>query len=114
MAVYNGNCLHGYRIIGKTPIKDQSALKQIMNELNRSAHDPTAEPRACIFQPRLALQIESNDRHYDFLICFACRELEVYRDDELIGGGAFGAPLDPEQMNSIFKQKGVATAPQSE
>ncbi len=48
---------------------------------------------ASCFDPRHALRIQHNGHTYDFLLCYACRQLQIYRDGKwLAETNAIGTP----------------------
>jgi len=81
--------ISGYAIVGETAeVGDThaAALGRIL------AHDATYLwdiSKACEFRPGVAVRWERRSTTVDVLFCFSCDELEIYVDDDPVGGEDF-------------------------
>jgi hypothetical protein len=92
--------LHGYVILGHASL-DAHESDSGAKAIERAIQDYDGTIAAC-FDPRHALRIVANNHVYDFLICYACHQLEVYRDDERIA--SLGAIGSTRALNSLLVQ----------
>lgn len=60
------------------------------------------------FEPRHALRISSGGHAYDFLFCYECHELDVYKDDKLLDN--YGATGSPKFLNNMLTKANVSVA----
>lgn len=102
--------LHGYKLLGSAKI-DGEIVKSVSNEYVKSLQAYKDEitsgvmrASGCMFQPRHALRITTSDKHtYDFLVCFSCGQIAVYKDKvHYWGGQVRGAP---DKLNAILVAK---------
>jgi hypothetical protein len=57
------------------------------------------------FEPRHAISIQSKGHRFDFLLCYACGHLEVFRDGELVSDVPAGG--SPNALNTLLKTDGL-------
>lgn len=55
---------------------------------------------AMCFDPRHALRVTAKAHTYDFLLCYECHQLYVYRDDKLLT--TLGAAGSPKVLNELL------------
>jgi hypothetical protein len=55
---------------------------------------------AMCFDPRHALRVKAKAHTYDFLLCYECHQLYVYRDDKLLA--RLGAAGSPKALNELL------------
>jgi hypothetical protein len=71
--------LHGWKVLGKTTVKEQVARRQLLAELDRGLTSPDARAARC-FEPRHALRVIHDGASADLVICFACGQVYIYLD----------------------------------
>ena len=90
--------LHGFEILG------QSKLSSTQESSAVTAFDAAIAgfdgAIAACFDPRVAIRIQANGHTYDFLLCYSCHQLEVYRDNESLPG--IGAAGSPKALNELL------------
>jgi hypothetical protein len=69
--------LQGYEVLGRTKITDPATRTQLIEALRIAARQSDGSAAAC-FDPRHAIQVTHAGVTTDFLICFECRQVEVY------------------------------------
>jgi hypothetical protein len=81
----------GYEILGETPLN--AADTRIATEAFSKAVEAGNGNMPNCFDPRHALRIVLDGHRYDFLLCYACAQLTVYKDDkEFTDLSAAGSP----------------------
>lgn len=93
-----GKNLHGYKILGRTTLDPKQT--QIAVAAFQTAVSGWDGMLAMCFDPRHALQVTSNGKTYDFLLCYACHQLYVYRGEKLLAG--IGASGSSKALNSLL------------
>jgi hypothetical protein len=94
-----GTRLEGFKILGHAHIEGEE-MKQAAAEFESAAARGDNQLYNC-FDPRHALQIVSDSHTYDFLLCFACHQIVVYRDGIQIAG--VGAAGKPDALNKLLR-----------
>ena len=72
--------LHGYKILGKTTL-DPKKEEVVAGAFQKAVGDWDGLIANC-FDPRHALTITSGGQTYDFLLCYNCHQLYIYKDDK--------------------------------
>lgn len=73
---------HGYPILGSTMLSDPE--RRIILERFVAGIDVHPTIAAACFLPRHGLRVKSHGHTLDFLICFQCIQVEIYRDNERV------------------------------
>jgi hypothetical protein len=95
--------LQHYKILGQTNL-DPKNEQVVAGAFQKAVKDWDGMIAMC-FDPRHALRIVSGGHTYDFLLCYNCHQLYVYKDDkELVGLGAAGSP---KFLNSLLAAANV-------
>lgn len=105
--------LDGFTVLGDAPLDGaevSEAIKAFRDAMVHpmtmpDAHGHSVVVIAACFDPRHAISVQSNGHRFDFLLCYACGSLEVFRDGKLISGVAAGG--SPASLNSLLKTKGL-------
>ena len=90
--------LHGYKILGKTTLDPKN--EQVVEGAFEKAVSNWDGMIANCFDPRHALSLSSSGHIYDFLLCYNCHQLYIYKDDKVIA--SMGAAGSPKFLNSIL------------
>ncbi|MEG3789156.1 hypothetical protein V1318_03385 [Lysobacter sp. CCNWLW3] len=90
--------LQGYQILGRSDLSD--AQRSIAVGAFDSALAGWEGAIAACFDPRHALRIQFEGHAYDFLLCYSCQQVEVFRDGKMIGGA--GITGSPEVLNDLM------------
>jgi hypothetical protein len=69
--------LQGYEVLGRTKITDPATRTRLIDALRTAARQYDGSAAAC-FNPRHAIQVTHAGVTTDFLICFECRQVEVF------------------------------------
>ena len=93
--------LQNVKILGQTTLDAKQAVIAI------AAFEAAIPPRvsrtaahALCFDPRHALEVTAHGQTYDFLLCYACGYLYVYRGDENIA--MLDARGSPDVLNALL------------
>ncbi len=74
---------HNHRILGHSPVIDPAMRKRLTDALKKAARDSDGRMMSC-FQPRHGLRVTRGAQVTDFVICFECLHLAVWRDGQKI------------------------------
>ena len=99
--VQNNDNLHGYAILSKAVTmseKSRDALSTIL--ANPKTYVRYEEPPDCSFRPGIAFRFADGSIQVDLLVCFSCRELRYYLDEEVVGTSFFRSP----ELCSLVKE----------
>ena len=72
---------HGYKVLGKTTVKDADTRKKLVAALEKGIADNKGEVAGC-FNPRHGISVTYNGNTYDLVICFECSSGNVYAGDK--------------------------------
>jgi len=92
--------LHGFTILGHTTL-DAKQARRAADEFWNANKQWDGNGSDC-FEPRHALRIIFGGHTYDFLLCFHCHELDVYRDDRKFT--EVGASGSPQALNELLQE----------
>jgi len=95
--------LQRFKVLGRTELDRNQVVKAIA-ELEAAVAGWDGMKAAC-FDPRHALRLTAKGHTYDFLLCYACHNLYVYRDEELLGTS--GAAGSPKVLNGLLSAAGI-------
>lgn len=93
-----GPALYRFQILGKKRI-DGVAYKAAAEELEAAVGRWDDKMAAC-FDPRHALHVTSRGHRFEFLLCYACHQMAVYRDGKRIG--TLGIAGSAKPMNALL------------
>ncbi|TAL38089.1 MAG: hypothetical protein EPN97_04150 [Alphaproteobacteria bacterium] len=79
---------HGWRVLGKAKLTGRhasiatSAFDAALNPEEKKSHDSDYEQEfaQCLLEPRHALTFQSEGHIYDFVLCYECGQMVMYRD----------------------------------
>jgi hypothetical protein len=94
---------HGWKVLGKTEVKDKAARAKLVAALVEGASKKGLEPAKC-FNPRHGLHLTYKGKSVDLVICFECAQVRVH------GAGAdrFLIARSPQPaLDKILKDAGV-------
>jgi hypothetical protein len=97
--------LQGYHVLGKAELDGgQRALAIAEFEASVARWQDGGAIAAC-FDPHHALRIAHGGHHYDFLLCYQCQGMRVYRDGVRIGGAFAAGSAAP--LNALLVARGL-------
>jgi hypothetical protein len=73
----NEEFFHGYYILGKVQIAEETERSILMSELAQGIQEGTAVYAMC-FNPRHGLMVSLESASYDFCICFECASIKLH------------------------------------
>ena len=74
--------VHGWRVLGKTTIKDADTRKTLLAALEKGAKDNDGTVARC-FDPRHGIRVKDGDKTIDLVICFECFQVKTFTGDKL-------------------------------
>jgi hypothetical protein len=72
---------HGWKILGKTVVKDASTRKQILTALDKGIAESDGNGAKC-FDPRNGIRAKRGNKTVDLVICFECGWIYVFHGDK--------------------------------
>lgn len=96
--------LHGYRILGRSVIKEPDRRASLMAAILKSAQESDGH-RANCFNPRHGLRVKSTGVIKEYVICFECSYMEVHS-----GGAMTGVPITQSArplFNRCLREEGL-------
>jgi hypothetical protein len=102
------NSFHGYRVLGKVMLEGEEAF-QVANEFKQAVFRADGSMASC-FNPRHGLQVADKTHTFDFVLCYECRQMEVYENNKKIAD--LGAKGSPSLLNEILIKKNVPLSKQ--
>ena len=99
--------LHGRKVLGQTELDGERRATAIAEFKSAVSHWDGMI--ALCFNPRHAIRVTANGHTYDFLLCYECHQLYIYRDDKLLK--ELGAAGSPKVLNELLS---TAKVPLSE
>ena len=100
---------HGHEILGQTIITD-SATRERLNEAFQSGARANDGTMMACFNPRHGIRVTHAGVTTDFVVCFECRQVQVWRGNQKV---AFFLVSDSPQpvFDNVLKSAGVPLAP---
>jgi hypothetical protein len=77
-----GERLQGWRILGKTTVRDESTRRRLVDAIKNGLGK---EDGAKCFWPRHAIRRMNDGKPVDLLICFECHNVALYVDGKRVG-----------------------------
>lgn len=75
-----GDGYHRWPVLGQAVITDPAVRARLVDALEDGASANDGEVHNC-FWPRHGIRVTHAGHTYDFLICFFCYQMEIYRED---------------------------------
>jgi hypothetical protein len=75
---------HGYRVLGRTTLKDADKRKAVLAALDKGIKDSDGRVARC-FNPRHGIHAVQDGKTADVVICFECLSMEAYLDGKRTG-----------------------------
>ncbi|PTY03556.1 hypothetical protein DB346_06715 [Verrucomicrobia bacterium LW23] len=95
-----------WAVRGTASLTHKSAL-QACEEVSRLIH--TGGDEAKCFNPRHALFLTSGGTRYEYVICFECEQMRVYRSESRLE--TVPIPNAPDTLDALLKAAGVEPTP---
>jgi hypothetical protein len=96
---------YGWKVLGKTRIKEQAVRKKLVDALRLAAEDNATSMAAC-FIPRHGLRLTSGKETVDLVICFQCLRIQVFVNGNMAKG--FLTTGDPQkEFDAVLRAAGV-------
>ena len=103
---------HGWKVLGKTTIKDTDVRKEVIAALAKGVADNDGRAAKC-FEPRHGIRVVHDGKTTDLVICFACYQVRVTQGDKR-GEGFLTTDSPQATFDKVLKAAGVKLAPKSD
>ena len=98
---------HQFNVLGRTSITVPATRAKLNSALQVGAREP-GFPARC-FNPRHGIRVTHAGHTTDLVICFECRQVKVYEDDQPVSG--FLVSASPQvAFDAVLKASGVPLA----
>ena len=97
---------HNAKLLGQTELDGKQSAMAVA-EIKSAISEWKGQIFMC-FSPRHALRVTAKGHTYDFLLCYACQALEIYRDDQPLA--SLGAAGSPKVLNQLLRAAKVPLA----
>jgi hypothetical protein len=94
---------YGYQVLGHTSVEGADA-STAANQFTKAVAQWNGAIGAC-FEPREGLSVQYGAHRYDFVICFTCQQMQLYRDQKPVG--EIGVTGDPDKLKALLAKHGV-------
>ncbi len=74
---------HGFAFKSTDIVTDSALITDLLSELQYQLNHRKDGASMC-FNPRHVISIETDDASFDFLICFECHKIKIYKDHAYI------------------------------
>jgi hypothetical protein len=103
---------NGYRVLGSTIVSDPQTRTEIGAALKAGIRDSNGDEAAC-FDPRHGIRVTHGATVTDFIVCFECLQVEVWRGGKKIAHLSITASTAPV-FDQVLESSRVPLAPKPE
>jgi hypothetical protein len=100
---------NGYRVLGSTIVTDSQTRSDISAALKAGIRASDGNEAAC-FEPRHGIRVTQANTVTDYIICFECKVVEVWRDEKRITSLPTTRSPQPV-LDRVLQTAGVPLAP---
>jgi hypothetical protein len=98
---------HGWKVLGKTEVKKET-LAKLVAAFEKGAAEQNQNVAAGCFNPRHGIRVTLDGKTYDFVICFECAGVMLYKDKEEKNTKGFQVSKSPAGVfNKVLKDANV-------
>jgi hypothetical protein len=98
---------HGWKVLGKTPVKDAAARKRILAAVYKGLADSDGTVANC-FNPRHGIRATHKGKTVDLVICFECLQVQFHAGKEQATELTTASPQPT--LDKVLKDAGVPLA----
>jgi hypothetical protein len=74
---------HRHKILGSTFVSDPAERQRLIAALRSGVQPMYADVPKC-FSPRLGIRVVTNGQTTEFIICFGCRQAQVFQQGQVV------------------------------
>jgi hypothetical protein len=101
---------HGWKILGKTEVKDADARKKLVAALEKGAEESKGEVARC-FNPRHGIRATHDKKTVELVICFECLQVKGFVDKSDKDTAGYLTTRSPQPaLDKVLKDAGVKLA----
>jgi hypothetical protein len=103
--------LHGFDVLGHASLSgtEVNAIAAFRSAMNNPTTVTVGGKRevvvAACFEPRHAITVRLGRHRFDYLLCYSCGEMEVFRDGKMISSVPAGG--SPDALNRLMRANGL-------
>src|SRR5262249_35831881 len=94
---------HGWKVLGRTEIKDADTLKKVRAALDKGIAE--GEGAAACFKPRHGIRATVKDKTVDLVICFECLTIQAVVGDKV--QPVWTSPSPQKALDTILRDAKV-------
>ncbi len=105
-----GECYFSVAELGKAEIDRGVDRRRVIDELRRWLAGPEPNAVSLCFSPHHGVHVRVADDSYDFVVCFECGRMDVYRNGNealLTVHGAGGGREAADAWNALLARRGI-------
>jgi hypothetical protein len=100
---------YGHKILGQMTVTDPATRQRLNAALQSGVRESDGRMMAC-FNPRHGIRLTRAGVTTDFVICFECRQIQVWRDGKVIASFLTSASPQPV-FDEVLQKANVPLAP---
>jgi hypothetical protein len=94
---------HGWKVLGKTEVKKKT-LAKLVTAFKKGAEEADQKVNAGCFRPRHGIRVRLDSKSYDFVVCFECVAVMLYKGKGEKSVNGFHVSKTPADVfNTILK-----------
>ncbi|HEX4792388.1 MAG TPA: hypothetical protein VH370_01265 [Humisphaera sp.] len=102
---------HGRAILGELKAPDNSVRQKLSEALRSGVNASDGRMKAC-FNPRHGIRVTHSGVVTDYVVCFECLQIEVWRNDKMVAHMLTNSSPEP-LFDAILREAGVPLAPKT-
>lgn len=99
----------GFKVLGRTSVTDPATRERLYQSLQFGARWNLPLPAMC-FNPRHGIRATAGGKTVDLVICFECKQVNVWHGDSLVTTFMVGQSPAPE-FDQVLRDAGLPLAP---
>lgn len=104
----SGERLHGWRILGKMTVSEESTRYQLIEALKENMSWVGVGDKC--FDPRHAIRRKNDGETVDLIICFECNNVVMYRNGERVPGYHYVRGAAQATFDEVLREAGIPLA----
>ncbi|HLW65757.1 MAG TPA: hypothetical protein VKS79_10595 [Gemmataceae bacterium] len=101
------DAFHGYKVLGKTSVKEADARQKLVDSLAKGM-EGEIRPAKC-FNPRHGIRATHDGKTVELVICFECHQFKVFTGPGKVSGLLVDKSPEPA-FDKILKDAGIPKA----
>jgi hypothetical protein len=100
--------LNGFKILGHVSLTDPKQRSVAVDALNAAIHAADFRLMANCFFPRHAIRVTADGTSFDFMLCYQCRQMQLFEKGVL--KAVIGIPDAPDPLKKLLTEAKIPVA----